>query len=49
MAELQSHANLLQQENDRLRAHLEGEHIEKARESSHPAPPGKQNKGKEPI
>ena len=49
MVELQSRADHLQQENDRLRARLEGERIENARGSSHPAPPVKQNKGKEPI
>ena len=49
MAELQSRADHLQQENDRIRARLEGEQIENARGSSHPAPPVKQNKGKEPI
>ena len=49
MAELQSRADHLQQENDRLRTHLEDERIENARGSSHPTPPVKQNKGKEPI
>ena len=49
MAELQSCADHLQQENDRLRARLEGERIENARGSSHPVPLIKQNKGKEPI
>ena len=49
IAELQGCADHLQQENDRLRAHLEGERIENARGNSHPAPPVKQNKGKEPI
>ena len=49
MAELQSHADHLQQENDRLRARLEGTRIKNARGSSHPAPLDKQNKGKEPI
>ena len=49
MVELQSRADHLQQENDFLRTHLEGERIENARGSSHLAPPVKQNKGKEPI
>ena len=49
MTELQSRADHLQQENDRLRDRLEGEQIENARGSSHPTPLVKQNKGKEPI
>ena len=49
MAELQSRADHLQQENDRLRTHLEDERAENMRGSSHPAPLVKQNKGKEPI
>ena len=49
MAELQSLADHLQQENDCLRTRLEGELIENARGSSNPAPLVKQNKGKEPI
>ena len=49
MAELQSRADHLQQENGGLRTLLEGEQIENARGSSHLAPPVKQNKGKEPI
>ena len=49
MAELQSRADHLQQENDGLRACLEEDQGEKARGSSHHAPPLKQNKGKEPI
>ena len=49
MAELQSRADHMQQENDRLRARLEKDQVENARGSSHPAPPVKQNKGKEPI
>ena len=49
MAKLQSRTDHLQQENDRLRARLEGERIENARGSSHPAPLVKQDKGKEPI
>ena len=49
MAELQSHANHLQQENDRLRARLEEDRGENARGGSQLAPPVKQNKGKEPI
>ena len=49
MAELQSHADHLQQESNLLRTRLEGERIENARGSSHPAPPIKQNKGKAPI
>ena len=49
MAELQIPANHLQQENDRLPARLEYERIENAQGSSHPTPPVKQNKGKEPI
>ena len=47
MAEFHSHANHLQQENDRLRACLERELLENG--GSHPAPPIKQSKGKEPI
>ena len=49
MAELLSHADYLQQENDRLRARQEEDRGENARGSSRPAPPVKQNKGKEPI
>ena len=49
MAELQSRADHLQQENDRLRTRLEGERIKNAPGSDHPAPLVKQNKGKEPI
>ena len=49
MAELQSHADHLQQENDHLRTRLEGERAENVRGSGHPGPPAKQNKGKEPI
>ena len=49
MAKLQIRADHLQQENDCLRARLEGERIKNARGSSHPAPLVKQNKGKEPI
>ena len=49
MAELQICTDHLQQENDRLRARMEGERIENARGSSHPTPPIKKNKGKEPI
>ena len=49
MAEFQSHSDHLQQENDLLRARLEGDRVENARGSSHPAPSVKQNKGKEPI
>ena len=49
MAELQSYADHLQQENDRPKAHLEGKRIKNAQGSSHPTPPVKQNKGKKPI
>ena len=49
MAELQSRFGHLQQGNDHMRARLEGESIENTRGSSHPAPPVKKNKGKEPI
>ena len=49
MAELQGRADHLQQENDCPRACLEGERIETTRGNSHPTPPVKQNKGKEPI
>ena len=49
MAELQNHADHLQQENDCLQAHLEEDRGENARGSNHPAPLVKQNKGKEPI
>ena len=49
MVELQNRANRLQQENDRLRAHLEEDRGKNARRSNHPAPPVKQNRGKEPI
>ena len=49
MAELQSRADHLQKENDRLRARMEENRVENARGSSHPALPVKQNKGKEPI
>ena len=49
MAELQGHADHLQQENDHLRARLEGERIENAQGGNHPAPLVKQSKDKEPI
>ena len=49
MTELRNHADHLQQESNRLRARLEEDQGENARGSSHPAPPVKQNKGKEPI
>ena len=49
MAELQSHADHLQQENDRLRTRLEGERAKNVRGSGHPPPPAKRNKGKEAI
>ena len=49
MAELQSRVDHLQQKNDHLRAHLEEDRGENARGTSHPTPPVKQNKGKEPI
>ena len=49
MAELQSSVDHLQQENEHLRAHLEEDRGDNARGSSHPAPPVKQNKCKEPI
>ena len=49
MAELQSCVDRLQQDNDRLRARLEEDRGDNARGSSHPAPPVKHNKGKEPI
>ena len=49
MAELRNSANHLQQENDRMRARLEEDRGENAQGSSHPSPPVKQNKGKEPI
>ena len=49
MAKLRDRADRLQQENDRLRARLEEDRGENARGSSHPAPPIKQNRGKEPI
>ena len=49
MADLQSRADHMQQENDCPRARLEEDRVENARGSSHPTPPVKQNKGKEPI
>ena len=49
MAKLQNRADHLQQENNRLRACLEEDRGENARGSSHPSPPVKQNRGKEPI
>ena len=49
MAGLQSHADHLEQENDRLRTRLEGERAKNVRGSGHLAPLVKQNKGKEPI
>ena len=49
MAKLQNRADHLQKENDCLRASLEEDRGDKARGSSHPTPPIKQNKGKEPI
>ena len=49
MAKLRNCTDHLQQENDHLQARLEEDRGENARESSHPAPSVKQNKGKEPI
>ena len=49
MAELRSCADHLQQENNILRVRLEKDRGENARGSNHPAPPVKQNRGKEPI
>ena len=49
MAELRNRADSLQQENDRLRAHLEEDWGENTRGSSHLAPLIKQNRGKKPI
>ena len=49
MAELRDLAEYLQQENDCLRTHLEKDRGENTRESSHPTPLIKQNRGKEPI
>ena len=49
MAELWNRVDHLQQDNDRLHAHLKEDRGENARESSHPTPPVKQNRGKEPI
>ena len=49
ISELRDHANRLQKENDCLWTHLEEDRGENARRSSHPAPPVKQNRGKEPI
>ena len=49
MAELRNRTDHLQQENAGLRASLEEDQGENARESSHLAPPVKQNRGKEPI
>ena len=49
MAELRNRANHLEQENDRMRARLEEDRGENARERNHLAPPVKQNRGKEPI
>ena len=49
MAELRNHFDHLQQENYHLQARLEEDRGENAQGSSHPAPPVKQNSGKEPI
>ena len=49
MDELQSRADHLQKENDRLWGRLEEDQVENAQGSSRPAPSVKQNKGKEPI
>ena len=49
MAELQSRADHLKQENDRLRAHLEEDRGENLRGSNYPAPSVKRDRGKEPI
>ena len=46
---LRNRADRLHQENDHLRARLEEDRGENAKGSSHPAPPVKQNRGKEPI
>ena len=48
MTELRNRVDHLQQENDRMRARLEKDRGENARGSSHPTPPVKQNRGKEP-
>ena len=49
MAELRNLVDHLQQENDHLRARLAEDRGENAQGSSHPIPPVKQNRGKEPI
>ena len=49
IAELQSCADHMHQENDRLQDRLEEDQVENTRGSRHPAPPVKQNKGKELI
>ena len=49
MAELREHLNRLQQENERLRAHLETNRAKNSLRPTHPAPPALPNKGKEPI
>ena len=49
MAELRDHANLLQQENDRLRTRLEADRGENTWGHTHPTPPVQPSKGKEPI
>ena len=49
MAKLHSRVNHLQQKNNRMRARLEEDRGENVQGHNHPAPPVKQNKGKEPI
>ena len=49
MAELLNRDDHLHQENDRLWGRLEEDRGENARGSSHPAPPVKHKRGKEPI
>ena len=49
MVELQSRDDRLQQDNNGLRARLEENWGNNTRESGHPTPLVKQNKGKEPV
>ena len=49
MVELREQANRLQQENERLRTHLETNRGDNLKGPVHPAPPPQLNKGKEPI
>ena len=49
MAELREHANLLWEDNERLRTRLEASQAEKSRGPPRPLPPSRPDKGKEAV